>query len=101
MSPCATRSAQRTAALLLDRGLRRGDDEQLAQLDLVEAAQQRQPEDQLALGEVELGVGTSRTTSGQTDPTLRVDDRAQRGRLRLVSTGPSVRGRRGQNRVRL
>ena len=91
----AVRDAERPphGPLVLHRGLLRGHQQQLAQLGRVEAGEQRHPQHQLALGQLQLGPRHQPDHLGPGHPALRVDDAAQRGGLLLAEhAGPGAPG---------
>ena len=76
------------AALRLDLRLGRGDDDQLTQLALVEAGEQREPEDQLTVRELQVRFGHEPHGVRPGHPALRVDDGPQRRDLVGVEHHP-------------
>ena len=92
MSPCATRSAQRTSRSSSTEAWTAATVQQLAQLGGVEAGQQRQPQHQLALGQLELGPRDQPHDVRPGHPAVGVEDAAQRDALRLDSGRPERGG---------
>ena len=100
MSPCATRSAHRTARSSSTEACTAATTSSSPELGRVEAGQQRHPEHQLALGQLELGPRHQPDHVGPGHPALRVDDAAQGVGLLLAQqqarAGPSARPEPGQ-----
>ena len=110
ISPCATRNAQRTARSSSTDAWTAATCEQLPQLARVEAGQERHPQRQLALGQLELGPRHQPDPVGPGQPSVRIDGGAEGVGLLLAEqqAGPSptarpepgqvVAGRRQQHR---